>query len=483
MLKECVIFGFLVFVSIIMVSCGGGGGGGDGSTQETTRQPIPQQTTIQTGVLFDAPVAGVNYRTATQSGVTDSQGRYAYLPGEKVTFSIGDIVFPVTDAGPLVTPLDMIGATDLTNASVINIVRLLQSLDVDGDPSNGIEIDPAARAAATGLSVAFDSETFDTDVEGLVANSGSVTTTLIDGDTAINAFKQALSTRNIDWAGYLNLANNRQWNYILAQGGVQTGYVYEYSINGTVNGQDVYIHGWKPSWSTNLEYYLRDLSGGLKTIGFREGGEDVFLETPIMLGCSNLYEPCTVSGHLNGVEYSFTFENELDTITVPAGAYSDCIKTIQTDNLGSQERITWYCRDVGVVKREKIGEFFYELESITTYAATAGFSFIHPVPGEIFQRTTPVFSWSPHPEATKYFIRVMKNDGNGSGTYTTIWSLGGITDTSVVYNSDGLATESLQSGNTYRVNLYARSDDQTGIPDTDINGFLEKTGDVVFSIQ
>ena len=481
MLKTCQNFSPLIFVSIVMVSCGGGGG--NGSTQVTPEQAIPQQTTIQTGVLFDAPVAGVNYQTATQSGITDAQGQYAYLPGEKVTFSIGDIVFPAADAGPVVTPLDMIGVTDLTNTSVINIVRLLQSLDVDGDPSNGIEIDSAAHAAATGLSIAFDSATFDTDVASLVANSGSVTTTLIDGDTAINAFKQSLSTQTIDWAGYLNLADNRQWNYIVTQEGVQTGKIYEYTINGTANGQDVYIHGWKPSWSTNLEYYLRDLSDGLKMVGFQEGGEDVFFATPTMIGCSNLYTPCTIAGNLDGRDYSFTFENELDTITVPAGTYTDCIKTTQTDNIGSQDRIAWYCRDIGAVKDVKIGEFFYELESITTYSAAADFSFIHPVAGEIFQTTTPVFSWTPHPEATKYFIRVMKNDGAGPGTYTTIWSRGGITATSIVYDSDGKAAASLQSGSTYRVNLYARSNDQTGIPDTDINDFIEKTGDVIFTIQ
>ena len=334
-------------------------------------QYLSPSTPQQTGVLFDAPVAGVNYQTATQSGVTDAQGQYAYLPGEKVSFSIGDIVFPATDAGPVVTPLDMIGVTDLTNTSVINILRLLQSLDIDGDPTNGITIDPAAHTAASGLSIAFDSATFATDVASLVANSGSVNTSLIDGATAVSAFKQSLSTQTIDWARYLNLADRRQWNYLVTQGGVQTGTVYEYTVNGTANGQDVYIHGWTPSWSTYLEYYLRDLSNGLLTIGFQEGGGDIFFATPTMIGCSNLYVPCTVAGSLNGMNYSFTFENELDKITVPAGTYNDCIKTTQTDNIGTENRIAWYCRDTGAVKNVKVGEFFYELESITKHAPTA----------------------------------------------------------------------------------------------------------------
>ncbi len=333
-------------------------------------QYVRPSTLLQTGVLFDAPVAGVNYKTATQSGITDAQGQYAYLLGEKVTFSIGDIVFPTTSAGPVVTPLDMAGVTDLTNTSVINIVRLLQTLDVDGDPTNGITIGPAAHTAATGLSITFDSATFDTDVANLVSNSGSVNTSLIDGAAAISAFKRSLSTLAVDWASYLNLADHRQWNYLVTQGGVQTGIVYEYIVNGIVNGQDAYIHGWAPSWSTTLEYYLRDLSNGLQTIGFQEGGADIFFATPTMIGCSNLYEPCIVAGSLDGIEYSFTFENELDIITVPAGTYTDCIKTTQTDNTGSQNRIAWYCRDTGAVKHVKIGEFFYELKSITMYSST-----------------------------------------------------------------------------------------------------------------
>ena len=183
MLYRFVLPFYSVILLISSIACSSGGGG------VSEKQPI----TPETGVLLDDPVGGVNYQTATQSGVTNAQGHYSYLPGEIVTFSIGDIVFPTTEAGPVVTPLDLVGTTDLTNTSVINIARLLQSLDVDGDPSNGIEISPVAHTAATGLSVLFDSPTFDTDVANLVANSGSSTSTLIDETTAIDNFKQDLA--------------------------------------------------------------------------------------------------------------------------------------------------------------------------------------------------------------------------------------------------------------------------------------------------
>ena len=356
MLKQLGIFFYVILISVFNISCGEDGGDEDDPA-----------ITPETGIFLDAPVGGINYQTLTQSGVTDAQGNYLYLPGETVTFSIGDIVFPSAIAAPVVTPLDMIGATDITDVSVINIIRLLQSLDVDGDPTNGIEISPTAHTEAMGLAITFDSLTFDADVANLVANSGSVITALIDGNIAIDNFKQSLSTQTIDWESYYNFANNRQWNYIVTQGDPLSGSLYEYTINGTANGEDVYIHGWNLAWSDHLDFYLQDISNGLLFTGFQDGGVDSFFVSPIILACNNLYESCTVSGSIGGMSYSFSFINELDTVTVPAGSFNDCIKTTQTDNIGSQNRVMWHCKDTGQVKHEKVGDFIYELVSITVY--------------------------------------------------------------------------------------------------------------------
>lgn len=77
------------------------------------------------------------------------------------------------------------GTTD-PSATTTNIARLLQSLDSDGNPDNGIIIPDAA--AATTLSIDFNTSIADfennPDVINLVANSGSVTTALISADAA-----------------------------------------------------------------------------------------------------------------------------------------------------------------------------------------------------------------------------------------------------------------------------------------------------------
>lgn len=113
----------------------------------------------------------------------------------------------------------------------------------------------------------------------------------------------------------------------------------------------------------------------------------------------------------------------------------------------------------------------------------ASFSFIHPSFGETFVSTTPLFTWNGHPEAEKYFVRIMRNDGSAPGSHRTIWERDGITTTNVVYNSDGSADEPLVRGQQYRANLYARYSSQTGIPDTDTADFIQMTGDVEFSIS
>lgn len=153
----------------LVAACGGGGSGGDGSSGGGGSGSGETR-----GVLLDSPVANVGYRTETKEGVTDAEGRFDYEPGETVTFFIGDLEFPPIDTASIVTPLDFAGTDDPLNDSVVNMIRLLQTLDKDGDPSNGIEITDAAKAAATQLDFNVSKEAFEssTAVESLIFNAG-----------------------------------------------------------------------------------------------------------------------------------------------------------------------------------------------------------------------------------------------------------------------------------------------------------------------
>jgi len=166
-------------LTALLSACGGGGGDA----------PTP---TVLTGVFVDSPVNGISYNTATQSGKTNAKGEFSYLSGENVTFAIGRIQLPAVAAKATVTPLDIAKTTDVNNQIVSNILVLLQSLDEDGNPANGITISATALAQAiTNINFDVSPAAFaaHADVAKLVANSGSVNKTLVSAANAIAHFQ------------------------------------------------------------------------------------------------------------------------------------------------------------------------------------------------------------------------------------------------------------------------------------------------------
>ncbi|WP_193771107.1 putative Ig domain-containing protein [Candidatus Magnetaquicoccus inordinatus] len=111
--------------------------------------PAPKLNTSH-GVFLDSAVAGIRYQTATLSGITDANGGFSFKEGETVTFSIGGIVIGSANMRssksglPIVTPTllaEAASASEEVRYNVAtNMIRLLQTLDSDGDPGNGISI-------------------------------------------------------------------------------------------------------------------------------------------------------------------------------------------------------------------------------------------------------------------------------------------------------------------------------------------------------
>src|SRR5690606_14928977 len=110
----------LLASSISLAACGGGGSDGGSGTDPVEIPLVDGQT--QTGVLLDSPVGGMGYRTATRPGITAADGSYNYLPGEMVTFFVGDLAFPAVTATAVVTPVD-IAAGNVTAQT--NMLQLL----------------------------------------------------------------------------------------------------------------------------------------------------------------------------------------------------------------------------------------------------------------------------------------------------------------------------------------------------------------------
>jgi hypothetical protein len=171
---------------IMILSLAACGSGSDDSA--------PTSGTLLTGVFVDSAVEGLRYETDTQSGTTNNLGEYNYMPGETVTFSIGAIVLGAAPASGVVTPLSLVpDATSANDVKVNNIVRLLLSLDSDGDPDNGISISSDITTAATNVVVDFSVADLSVD-QGVVALLDAFPAiTLVDETKAKSHFNQTLA--------------------------------------------------------------------------------------------------------------------------------------------------------------------------------------------------------------------------------------------------------------------------------------------------
>ena len=161
-----------LIASVAALYACGGGGGGNTSTVPTT----PGTTSVvgsATGILTDAAIQGVAYTTSSGvTGVTGANGSYNYNPGDTVTFTLGAVTLATVTANGIISPFDLAAG----NADKYrNLLVLVQSLDSDGNPNNGITI-PAAAAAAlpAGLNLAQAVEaTFAASIATAVTASGS----------------------------------------------------------------------------------------------------------------------------------------------------------------------------------------------------------------------------------------------------------------------------------------------------------------------
>jgi len=114
-----------VTMSMLLTGCGSS----DSTTTDTT----------STGYFIDAAVQNAHYKTSSgEEGETDAQGRFEYKTGESVTFSLGKLQLGTTllSANGLTTPNNLSDKND----TVVLMLQTLQSLDSDGNVSNGITI-------------------------------------------------------------------------------------------------------------------------------------------------------------------------------------------------------------------------------------------------------------------------------------------------------------------------------------------------------
>ncbi|WP_323815783.1 hypothetical protein [Cellvibrio sp. NN19] len=216
----------LLFAAIpaLLVACGGSGGGKSNSSDTTSSSStITSSSSInssdaslssssiatssaqsnsssattaftQTGYLLDSALANVDYQTATRSGVTGTKGEFYYEPEEEVSFSIGDMPLGQVTGQAIVTPLTLTNNSKDSQA-VRNMARLLQTLDKDSNPANGITITNSAKSAAVSLDWNSNSTSFESATLGLISNGGQdqLPNALIDEEQALDHLQETLT--------------------------------------------------------------------------------------------------------------------------------------------------------------------------------------------------------------------------------------------------------------------------------------------------
>ena len=148
MAKRIQIPALTAFAACALLSaCGGGGGGGDSTTPTST--PI-------SGVFLDSAVEGLDYgASGAAKATTAADGGFSCTVGDSLTFSVGSIVLGTTPCDATVTPLTLVGSSNVKEDRVVNRLLTLQLLDEDNDPSNGIKIAAAVKAALASRTLDF----------------------------------------------------------------------------------------------------------------------------------------------------------------------------------------------------------------------------------------------------------------------------------------------------------------------------------------
>ncbi|TYK64962.1 hypothetical protein [Colwellia echini] len=125
----------------LLTACGGSDSVKDAADviEDKIDDLIDENKTLE-GTFIDSAVAGINYECGDNSGVTDAEGKFDYKLGDACTFKLGDLelgsIANMTVESPIVTPFDI--AEDSEKA--IKIASLLQTIDADGNPENGIDL-------------------------------------------------------------------------------------------------------------------------------------------------------------------------------------------------------------------------------------------------------------------------------------------------------------------------------------------------------
>ena len=154
MAKNIISLAIVTGATFVLLGCGGGGGSSD---------PVAPAAKTVTGQFIDTYVEGLNYTCSSgTTGVTNSGGEYTCNVGDSVEFSLGGYILGSTTASSGVVSPETLYPNN--PGAALDVAQLLQTLDDDNDPSNGITI-PDGYTDLDAVTARPGDGSFDADIE------------------------------------------------------------------------------------------------------------------------------------------------------------------------------------------------------------------------------------------------------------------------------------------------------------------------------
>ena len=308
------------FAAMVLTGCFGSSSGGSSSkdrSSDGTGDGIsdPSEDDRPSGVFLDSAVEGLSYVSGSISGLTDADGRFVYEANGRVRFEVGDIVIGETAGKPLITPIDLVDDGDIDHPTVINIARFLQTIDEDGDPSNGIRITEQVRNLAEGKSIDFaqsvDAFTDDGNVQIIVAELTAATTagarSLVSGDVAQTHLSSSIWGYYAGtYSGTFRGDDSGTWSVDILPNGAIVGTAFSNVLNS-----DVAVSG-----SLQADGRLTFASGGTATGATFSGTVTGDFKT------SGTWTGAGVDGTFSGQQTGTPIDDDADRGSTPSGSFT-----------------------------------------------------------------------------------------------------------------------------------------------------------------
>ena len=281
MLQRAILLGTIAGLS----ACGGGGGGGG---EEASTGPAPN---VLSGQFIDSAVNGLRYETPTRSGLTDQSGTFYYLEGEQVSFYVGGTKLGEATGADQITPFTLAGIAPVRTQTQIterlsaassnsldralNIARLLQLLDQDGNANNGIDLgDAHAQLGTVTINLYQKATGFESDSNLSEARNRVGTSHSVSLDAAAQHLYESLNV-NVEMqriSRYVSTLNNNQSETV----------TYSYDSAGRLSAENIDTNGdGQPDAVKSYQYNAQGLvasisnsrTGTTETLTYNDDGQ------------------------------------------------------------------------------------------------------------------------------------------------------------------------------------------------------------------